>query len=318
MALAPIALFVYKRPDHTRKTLEALSRNSEAKRSSLHVFCDGPKSDASEGDRRAIMDTKSIVRERQWCGEVHVHETESNLGLARSIRQGVTTVLDSHERVIVLEDDIETSPGFLAYMNQALELYASESRVMHISAYVPSTSYQSLLPTSFFHRMMFCWGWATWRRSWNNARWDALQLTKELSESPGSIYNFDVQGTFPLSEHLRANLEGRSSTWAVFWAASIYLKHGLCLFPGSALVRNIGLDGSGENSDNSGELEVSIVNNVALKLIPMRESLIGRFYMQSFFRYGNDSGIFRRMRIATGRLKHRLFLKMNRKAYANQ
>jgi hypothetical protein len=264
------------------------------------------------------MDTRSIVRERQWCGEVHIHEIESNLGLAKSIRQGVTTILDNQERVIVLEDDIETAPGFLAYMNQALELYAQEDRVMHIAAYLPLTSYHWLLPSSFFHRMMFCWGWATWRRSWDYARWDARQLTKELTESPGGIYNFDVQGTFPLSEHLRANLEGRSSTWAVFWAASIYLNRGLCLFPGITLVRNIGLDGSGENCDNSTEFEVNLSEVIKLKSIQLRESLIGRFYMRSFFRYGNDSGIFRRLRITSGRLKHRLFLKMNHKAYANQ
>ena len=54
MRLAPIALFVYNRPEHTLKTLEALAQNDLASQSELFVFCDGPKHNADAKTNKAI------------------------------------------------------------------------------------------------------------------------------------------------------------------------------------------------------------------------------------------------------------------------
>jgi len=309
-SFAPIALFVYKRPAHTRRTLEALARNPEVGHSLLHVFCDGPKPDASEADRQAITEVRRIIRERPWCENVEIHESAYNLGLARSIREGVTRILDEHERIIVLEDDIETSPGFLAYMNQALELYADQERVMHIAAYLPVTSYPWLLPRAFFHPMMWCWGWATWRHAWQRARWDAPRLLEDIRRSPSGVHGFDLDGTFPLSEHLMANIAGRMSTWAVFWNASIYLKDGLCLFPSKALAQNTGMDDTGEHCTATDDFCVSLAPAQRLRMQRVKPSILGGFYLRSYFRYGKDSSLSRRLRLALGLCKHRCAVKL--------
>jgi len=44
MNYAPIAFFAYKRPEHTRKSLELLSQNMGAESSELFIFCEGAKS----------------------------------------------------------------------------------------------------------------------------------------------------------------------------------------------------------------------------------------------------------------------------------
>jgi GT2 family glycosyltransferase len=151
---APIALFVYNRPVHTRRTLEALARNPEANRSHLYIFSDGPKADASQADLEAIEEVRRIIRERDWCGEVSIAEADRNYGLAQSIRGGVTKVVNQWGRIIVLEDDIETSPGFLDYMNRALEVYNKDAQVMHIGAYVPRSGCPLPLPSTFFTPFM--------------------------------------------------------------------------------------------------------------------------------------------------------------------
>ena len=43
--LAPIILFVYNRPWHTRKTIEALQKNELADQSDLIIYSDAPKND---------------------------------------------------------------------------------------------------------------------------------------------------------------------------------------------------------------------------------------------------------------------------------
>ena len=41
--LAPVALFVYNRIEHVRKTLNSLSNNLYAEKSDLYIFSDGAK-----------------------------------------------------------------------------------------------------------------------------------------------------------------------------------------------------------------------------------------------------------------------------------
>ena len=102
--VSPIALFVYARPEHTQRTLAALQSNPEASQSHLYVFCDGPRESDSAEQREKIRQTREVVASRKWCGKVSIVEAEENLGLAKSIVTGVTSVCDRHQRVIVLED----------------------------------------------------------------------------------------------------------------------------------------------------------------------------------------------------------------------
>ena len=113
--LAPILLFVYNRPWHTKQTLEALSQNELADQSTLYIFCDGPKPDVSQANSENITITRQVIREKQWTKNVIIYENETNRGLADSIVKGVTEVINKHGKVIVLEDDIVTSKGFLKY-----------------------------------------------------------------------------------------------------------------------------------------------------------------------------------------------------------
>ena len=311
MQQLPIVLFAYNRPDHTRRTLEALSRNRLASTASLTIFCDGPADSATSEERRRIDEVRGIARSRTWCGETIVHERESNLGLARSIRGGVTEMLDRHEHVIVLEDDIETSPGFLQYMRDSLSLYETDNRVMHIGAYVPNTSYRSLVPNTFLSHHMTCWGWGTWRRAWKHARWDAVELLREIDASTGGRRRFDLDGCVPSSPQLEANITGRLNTWAIFWAASIYLADGLCLLPRQAVVRNIGTDGSGVHFTGTTHIyDVEPADSVRVTKVPIRESRRGAFYLRSFYRHGQNSGVRTRARHAARRIRsgigHRL------------
>ncbi len=305
---APVVLFAFNRPEHTARTLEALSANRLARDSSLHIFCDGPKDDSTEDELGRIAQVRSLVRTRRWCGEVNIHERATNFGLAGSIRDGLERILGTHDRAIVLEDDIVTSSGFLRFMNDALTMYGNRDDVMHITGYLPATSYQWTLPETFLASYMSCWGWATWSRAWASARWSPGQLLEELDRHPGGRRRFDLDGTAGFSAQLEANHRGDLRTWAVYWGVSIYLSGGLCLFPGRSLVANIGTDGTGENfqTDQSERYRVRLADRVDVKSLPSGESIRGRAYLRAFHRYGRDSRLGKRLRMALGRGKHRI------------
>ncbi len=229
---------------HTRKTLEALSANALSESSVLYIYADGAKENADAKTLQNIREVRQIIRQKKWCGTVHIIESKRNKGLAISIREGVSEVVQRHGKVIILEDDIVTSSGFLTYMNDALRMYEQEERVMHISGYFCPV--KANLSQTFFYNNTTCWGWATWQRAWQHLNTDAADLLQQL-EQKNATHHFNINGSYDFAEHLRDNLNGKLNTWAIFWYASVYLRDGLCLHPHQSLVQNIGFDGTGEH-----------------------------------------------------------------------
>jgi hypothetical protein len=263
---APIALFVYNRPQHTALTLEALRRNEVSAQTDLYVFSDGPRRPEDESSVSAV---RSLIRQTTGFRKVHLMESQQNKGLSRSIIGGVSRVLETAENVIVMEDDIVTSPYFLDYMNQALTLYQHDEQVISIHGYVYPV--RKKLPPTFFLRGADCWGWATWRRGWSMFEPDGRKLLAALTDEK-LIHQFDYNGAFANSKMLEDQIHGKNDSWAIRWHASAFLRNKLTLYPGTSLVRNIGLDNSGTHSGVSTAYDGSLQQEpVLVERIPTIE-----------------------------------------------
>jgi hypothetical protein len=264
---APVALFAYNRPAHLARVAQALSTNPEAAASRLFVFSDAPKRDT---DRGGVADVRACGRALQGFESVEVIEQRENQGVARSITGGVAKLTAEFGRVIVLEDDLLPSPHFLRYMNQALDAYAEDDRVISVHAY--SYPVATRLPGTFFLRGADCWGWATWKRGWELFEPDGRKLLDAL-EQQGSLRDFDFGGAYPYSRMLRDAIDGRNDSWAIRWYASAFLSGKLTLYPGSSQVQNIGADGSGTHVGRTSQFQhVSWGNEIEVGVIPVRES----------------------------------------------
>ncbi len=268
-SLAPIVLFAYNRPDHVTQTLQALKKNSLADQSTLYIYCDGPKEGSSISEIDRIDQVRSIIRSDQWCKVIHIVERKKNIGLAQSIVTGVTEIINTHGKIIVLEDDIVTSPGFLSYMNEALNLYQSVSQVMHISGYMFPIETKDISYNTFFLKLGTCWGWATWADKWEKLNTDTKSSFKSVTSlSNSQIKKFDYKNNS--LRLLRNTMLGHKDSWAIKWYATIFLNDGLGLHPKLSLVQNIGFDGSGTNYFNpfkkkSKTTEYLNPNRIALK-----------------------------------------------------
>lgn len=240
---SPIALFVYNRPEHTRKTVEALLRNPEASESELFIFSDGSK---SRGENKTVEDVRNYIKTITGFKAIHIIPSPDNLGLSKSIVSGISRVLETHDRIIVLEDDLVTSPHFLAYMNEGLDIYEKEEGVISIHGYVYPV--KNKLPDTFFLKGADCWGWATWKRGWQLFENDGKYLLQQLIDK-GLQREFDFNNRFPFTEMLRKQVSGKNDSWAIKWYASAFLQDRLTLYPGSSLVHNIGNDRSGTHRE---------------------------------------------------------------------
>jgi hypothetical protein len=238
--LAPIALFVYNRPQHTLQTLEALAANDLAKESVLYVFADGAKSSATEADRQRIEETRQVVQSKRWCKEVIVKAQTTNQGLANSIINGVTKLLERHDTVIVLEDDLVTASGFLAYMNEALSRYANHEQVMQVSGYNFPLQ-KKANNESYFLPLITSWGWGTWARAWK--KFDPMATGYEVLKTNSQLqYQFNLNGSYPYTNMLFAQMEEKTiDSWAIRWWWSVFKEKGITLYPDCSLIKNIGV-----------------------------------------------------------------------------
>lgn len=279
--LAPIVLFVYNRPLHTQQTLDALSSNDLADQSVLYIYADGPKYGSSKEQLKAINETRNLIRSRKWCKEVHLIERERNVGLANNILEGVTNVVNKHGKVIVLEDDLVTSVGFLKYMNDALNIYQTEQSVMHISGYIYTNN--NLEQQTLFLNILSCWGWGTWKRAWEHYVHD-INIHLSRLNTRRKVNKFNIEGDADFYSQLVQNREGKIYSWAVRWYASWLHNKGYSLFPYRSLVKNIGHDGSGVHCGSNSGFNSDTVNYVVVNKIPIKENIYVRKKINSFYK----------------------------------
>lgn len=245
MNLAPIVLFVYNRPDHTRQTVEALQKNELAEQSELFIYSDEAKNDDARGN---VDEVREYIDTIEGFKKVTIIKREKNWGLADSIIDGVTKIVNEYGKIIVLEDDLVTSKYFLKFMNEALEFYEGEDKVWHISGWNYPIDTNGL-DDVFLWRAMNCWGWATWADRWQYFEKDTDKLISEFTKE--DIKEFNLDGVEDFFGQVTANKENKIKTWAIYWYASIFQKDGLCLNPTKTFVKNIGHDGSGVHCGES-------------------------------------------------------------------
>lgn len=258
--LAPVIIFNYNRPDHSRRVWDALSRNELARETELYLYCDGPKDTASDEMRQRILSlheqAKQYAQGAVKSGlykDVHVVCSEKNKGLRTSIITGATEVINMHGRVIVLEDDLETSPYFLNYMNKALDKYESYRGVFSISAqsYVNPNEFPKDYPYDVYaYPTHLPTGWATWADRWNLVEWDIDKQMAPLLKNEPYMRNAFMRGGEDLYyRSLRERLNGLD-VWSICFSLAHFKYHAVSISPVVSYIHNIGFDGSGENSQN--------------------------------------------------------------------
>ena len=279
--LAPIVVFTYNRPEHTQRTLNALLINPLANESDIIIYSDSAR---TANHNKAVDEVRSYLSELTGFRSIKVIHRDKNFGLAESIIQGVTEVLQQSEKVIVLEDDMVVSPYFLEYMNEALEKFFDDDRVISVHGYVYPVKIE--LPEAFFLTGADCWGWATWRRGWDLFNSEGKYLLDELVRRH-LIQEFDYNGAYPFLSMLKDQIKGANDSWAIRWHASAFLAGKLTLYPGRSLVHNIGTDSSGTHCGDLDNMDAKLsetkikLNNIAVESSPTGREAFENFFRQS-------------------------------------
>lgn len=251
---APVVLFAYDRPDHLRRTLEALAANDGAGESELLVYSDGPK-DAGSAD--SVQGVRDLLRSVTGFGSVSVVEREQNMGLASSVIAGVTEVLERSPSVIVMEDDLLTSRSFLDFVNSSLTTYEQRPDVFSVTGYnyplqIPPTYRED----AYLSYRSSSWGWGTWRDRWSQVDWAVSDYSEFLTDAWAQ--ELFRRGGDDLQPMLELQMNGELDSWSIRFDYAHYKHDAFCVHPVVSKVQNIGFDGSGVHCGDSDDYHVEL------------------------------------------------------------
>jgi hypothetical protein len=253
--LAPIVLFVYNRPYHTKQTIEALQKNELANKSELFIYSDAPKNIEA---KKSVDEVREYIKGINGFKQVTIIEREKNWGLANSIIDGVTNIVNRYGKIIVLEDDLVTSQYFLKFMNEALEFYKDEENVWSITGFsYPLNISKKYKFSTFLYPRASSKSWAIWKDKWKKVEFDekkiinlySLKLIQESTKPYGKdLYNIFIK-----------QLDKKLDSWAIRYVINQILKKGNTVYPICSFVDDIG-DNFGTHANNSLKHKVNICN----------------------------------------------------------
>lgn len=248
--LAPIVVFAYNRPNHLLRCLNSLLTNPESSESSLHIFVDGPKNDK---DKDLVEECVKISQGITGFKTLKVFVNDENLGLAQSIRKGVTSIFKDNDTIIVIEDDLVVASTALSFLNNGLNKYGLSDEVASIQLFQYRIKID--LEEPVFLRGADCWGWATWKKNWENVEFDPEKLLNRLSQNRN---DFNLDGSARFYEMLQDLALQAIDSWAICWHASMYLEEKISLYPPKSLCLNTGSDGSGTHASSVDYFSVTL------------------------------------------------------------
>lgn len=262
--LAPIAIFCYNRPQHFSLTVEALRKNPLAQHSDLIVFSDGPK---SEQESLLVEEIRTMVATLHGFKSIQLFPSQTNKGLARSVIEGVSQVLQRYENIIVLEDDMVCTTDFLDYMNDALRTYVKRLDIFSITGYTPPFHIpRAYGEDTYLAPRASSWGWGTWRDRWQKADWLVHDFETILNDTTARARL--TQGGEDLWPMLVKQQKGIINSWAIRWTLTQSRHHAFGLYPVHSKIQNIGTDGTGTNFTFSTNAHTQQLHEGTVRLNP--------------------------------------------------
>lgn len=235
MKLAPVCVFTYNRLSTLRKTIEALSNNKLIDDTEVYIFNDGPK---TEYDKIKVDQVRNYLSGSLPLKNYKLIYREKNWGLSKSIINGVSEIIEKHEKIIVIEDDIVTSNESLKFFNQSLEFYSTSKKVFSISGFsYPLERISKNEYDNYFSMRAYPWGWATWKDQWESVIWEKEYLKNKISKLNSSqLY----KGGRDLITVLNFHFKGKVDSWDTVWTMNQIIQNKLTVMPWKSQTQNIG------------------------------------------------------------------------------
>ena len=235
----PILLLVFNRPATTRQVFD---RIREIRPAVLYIAADGPRVH-KEGEEALCNEVRSIFEEVDWDCQVYTLFRADNLGCRKAVSGGISWFFEQEPEGIIIEDDVLPDSSFFPYCAELLERYRTDERVALVSGNNLISSKYGTSDSYFFSQQANIWGWATWKRVWDQydgdlAGWDAWSRAGHLREKSAGTPFFEAYW----KDQIGSVAAGKMDTWDFQFFYTCWRMNGLCVVPANNLTANLGFD----------------------------------------------------------------------------
>lgn len=263
---APVIVFAYRRLDKIKECLESVRKCDIAGESDLYIFADGPKGTQDEQDVRNVVSYLEDAIKEGGFKKTELIKSEYNCGLAASVINGVSDVIEDYGKAVVIEDDLTVAKDFLVYMNKALDFYENDRNIWSVTGYTQPLKSLSRYDHDIYYGYRGCtYGWGTWKDRWESVDWEVTSYHRFLASDHMKKLFRRGGGDMPLM--LKHQMEGRLDSWGIRWCFAQSMQDRYTVYPARSLVINHGYDGSGTHkSVQEGMNDYSHVYGEEIKL----------------------------------------------------
>ncbi len=231
----PVVIIFFNRPCELQRVWDAVSL---VKPEIVVAISDGAR---TSEDQALIDSCRSIIRPDWNCKVVKLYR-DTNFGLRKNVIEGVSTVFDTFPQAIVLEDDCVPHPSFFYYCQELLELYESDERIFSITGMNQFAN--QLAPGKSgdyrFSRYFSSWGWASWRRAWQQANWQTFPKPEDFAGRLAAPV-FPDTNTYWDNLLRQPHKYHQLDSWAFQACLTALQNSQLTIFPTVNMIDNIGL-----------------------------------------------------------------------------
>ena len=254
MSTAPVMVFTYSRPEHTKKVLEALNENHLAPETDVYTYTCTAKNDRSQPDVERTKDVLRSFEDNNRFRSYNVVDIGIFLPLGPAMIRAVTETVNKNGKVIIVEDDIVTSKDFLTFMNECLDRYENSKNIFSVSGYSPHFDYLDHIEGDVYAVHRACpWGWGTWSDRWDQFDPRVEEYIKTMKDRDTrrriTRWNTDLPMTLDALFYEKGCME---KNWEQQFCYAQFLKGMNVICPKVSKVENIGFDGTGTHDIPTG------------------------------------------------------------------
>ncbi|MFZ6033697.1 MAG: hypothetical protein ACOYVE_10380 [Melioribacter sp.] len=248
MLKTPVLFIIFNRPDTTKKVFDKIAQVKPGK---LYIAADGPRENKPE-DIELCKQAREVVSKIDWDCQVFKKFNVENLGCGLNVSGAISWAFEKEEKLIILEDDTEPTIPFFYFCQELLEKYKNDKRIMHIGGTNWHPERMKDNNSYIFSRHAHIWGWATWKRAWNLYDYNLSDINEYfLKDKLKNLFKtrkerrwfIERWGSFIKTNYILKD----KSNWDYQWYFTCIKNNGLCIWPTSNLVKNIGYIGTHSN-----------------------------------------------------------------------
>ncbi len=243
-ARPPVLLLAFNRPATTRRVLDAIRGGGVRE---LYVALDGPRP-GNARDAAGCAEVLELVTAADEPWRLHLLRRETNLGGKAGVVTALDWFFDQVPEGIVLEDDCVPAPDLFGFAAAMLERFRDDERVWQVSGSNLMGEWQSQDRDYLFSSGGDIWGWASWRRAWQQRDMDGRLWADPQARATAERFLGPLAWERLAPEFAAAADSAVDDVWDYQWAFTRACHEALTVFPAVNLVANIGFGSHGTHT----------------------------------------------------------------------